>query len=172
MATIDPITYGTNLPKFLDLIAHAEGTSSSTITHHDGYDIIVSSISGPARFDGFACHPFCIPGAIRPPQVLNHAKPQLLSTAAGRYQLLGRYWPSYQAQLKLPDFGPLSQDKIAMRQIQECHALELVLHGQVEAAIAACRNIWASLPGNGYGQGGKTVAELMTFWGEGGAVNA
>jgi len=61
-------------------------------------------------------------------------------------------WPHYKALLKLPDFSPISQDLLALQHIRECRALPDVLAGRIETAISKCRNIWASLPGAGYGQ--------------------
>ena len=64
-------------------------------------------------------------------------------------------------QLELKDYSPASQDAVALRQIEERHATDLIMAGNVEAAIAACSNIWASLPGNSYGQGGHSMDTLL-----------
>ena len=166
MATINPGFYGAEVPAFLDMLAHAEGTSANPLTLHDGYDVIVDSIHGHLVFTDFDCHPFCVPGEPRPLQVLNHKTPPLESDAAGRYQLMARNWAPYKRDLGLPDFGPLSQDKIAIQQITECRALELVKAGRITQAIGACNRIWASLPGSPYGQGGKSLADLLEFYKE------
>jgi len=60
----------------------------------------------------------------------------------------------------LTDYSPASQDVVAIQQIKERKALPLIEAGDIQGAIAACSNIWASLPGNNYQQGGKTMAEL------------
>ncbi|MGC7995735.1 lysozyme, partial [Salmonella enterica] len=78
--------------------------------------------------------------------------PTLSSTAAGRYQLLARYFDAYKKQLNLPDFSPASQDAIALQQIKERGALADVDAGRFDIAVGKVRNIWASLPGAGYGQ--------------------
>ena len=88
----------------------------------------------------------------------------LKSTAAGRYQLLKRYWSHYRDLLKLSDFGPVSQDRIALRQILECKALPDVHAGRIPDAIAKCRNIWASLPGAGYGQHERKLDDLIAHY--------
>jgi muramidase (phage lysozyme) len=106
----------------------------------DGYNVLVGSTQRtPLLFDSYATHP----------NVYNR---RYNSTAAGRYQILARYWPHYRALLKLPDFGPVSQDLYAIQQLRERKALPLIEAGNVTAAIAKVSNIWASLPGAGYGQ--------------------
>ena len=91
------------------------------------------------------------------------------SSAAGRYQLLARYWNVYSRQLKLPDFGPLSQDLVAIQQIKERRAVELIEQGKIIEAIGRVKNIWASLPGAGYGQHEhKTNDLLMAYENSGG----
>ena len=139
------------LKAFLSLIAWSEGAS---------YNTIVSGLNGPATFDDFSDHPFA-PQFNRPP-VQWRVNPPAYSTAAGRYQLLYRWWVPYRAQLELNDYSPASQDAVALRQIEERHATNLIVAGNVEAAIEACSNIWASFPGNQYAQGGKSMAALLT----------
>ena len=144
------------LKAFLDLIAFSEGTSTSPITQNDGYDVIVSGINGPAIFTDYSDHPFASGGSVTVRSV-----PLLQSTAAGRYQILARYWSAYKAQLNLPDFSPQSQDAVALQQIKERKAIPMIEAGDIQGAITACSNIWASLPGNDYAQGGKSMDELL-----------
>ena len=49
------------------------------------------------------------------------------------------------------DFSP-SQDAVALQQIKERGALPMIDRGDIRQAIDRCSNIWASLPGAGYGQ--------------------
>ena len=77
--------------------------------------------------------------------------PKLKSTGAGRYQLLSRWWDAYRKQLGLKDFSK-SQDAVALQQIKERGALPMIDRGDIRQAIDRCSNIWASLPGAGYGQ--------------------
>ena len=149
------------LAKFLDLIAFSEGTSTSKLTQDRGYDVIVTGIDGPEIFSDYSEHPF----ASRPPKTIR-AVPLLQSTAAGRYQLLHRYWKVYKVQLGLPDYSPESQDSVALQQMKERHAVDMVLTGDIEGAIKACSNIWASFPGNSYGQGGHSMDELLEKYSE------
>lgn len=139
-----------NRKAFLDMIAHSEGTSTCKVSKHDGYDVIV----GGTVFTDFADHP----------RKLVTLNPRLKSTAAGRYQLLMRYWDVYKKQLKLPDFSPASQDAVAIQQIREQKALADVDAGRFEVAVAKCANIWASFPGAGYGQHENTLASLQAAY--------
>ena len=62
-----------------------------------------------------------------------------------------RWWDApYRKQLGLKDFSPKSQD--AVQQIKERGALPMIDRGDIRQAIDRCNNIWASLPGAGYGQ--------------------
>ena len=84
---------------------------------------------------------------------LSRAKPQNSNQQAlGRYQLLSRWWDAYRKQLGLKDFSPKSQDAVALQQIKERGALPMIDRGDIRQAIDRCSNIWASLPGAGYGQ--------------------
>ena len=51
----------------------------------------------------------------------------------------------------LKDFSPKSQDAVALQQIRGV-ALPMIDRGDIRQAIDRCSNIWASLPGAGYGQ--------------------
>lgn len=149
------------LAKYLNLIAFSEGTSTSSLTQNKGYDVIVTGVDGPEIFTDYSDHPF----ADRPAKVIR-TSPLLQSTAAGRYQLLYRYWKVYKVQLGLADYGPVSQDAVALQQMKEKHAIEMVLAGNIEGAIQACSNIWASFPGNSYGQGGHSMDVLLAKYSE------
>jgi muramidase (phage lysozyme) len=146
------------LKAFLDLIAFSEGTSTSPYTKNDGYDIIVDGLNSPHILEDYRGHPNIL--------VRVRAYPLLESTAAGRYQLLYRWYQPYCAQLGLKDFSPASQDAIALQQMKEHHAVALVEAGDIAGAIAACSTIWASFPGNSYGQGGHSPASLVAKYHE------
>ena len=151
---------GLNLLAFLDMLAFSEGTSNSPTTRDDGYDQIV----GRTRFTSYAAHPRVL---------VDLPRLGIKSTAAGRYQLLARYWDAYSAQLKLKDFSPINQDRIALQQIKERRAIEDINAGRFDAAVAKCRNIWASLPGAGYGQYEHKIDDLRAvFQRAGGTLGA
>ena len=151
----DSLAGSKNALAFLDMLAWSEGTSTSKYTRNDGYDVIVGGLNSPNTFTSYAGHPGVL--------VTVNTK-GLKSTAAGRYQLLKRYWSHYRDLLKLSDFGPVSQDRIALRQILECKALPDIHAGRAPDAIAKCRNIWASLPGAGYGQHERKLDDLIAHY--------
>ncbi|HCF2383593.1 TPA: glycoside hydrolase family 104 protein, partial [Pseudomonas aeruginosa] len=97
---------GRNVLAFLDMLAWSEGTS--TIRGSDnGYNVVV----GGGLFNGYADHP-------RLKVYLPRYK--VYSTAAGRYQLLSRYWDAYRESLALKGgFTPANQDLVALQQIKE-----------------------------------------------------
>ena len=143
-----------NLKAFLDMIAVSEGTAGKG---DDGYNVLV----GGALFESYDDHP----------RKLVWVRPGLASTAAGRYQLLKRYYDAYKKQLNLPNFSPLSQDLIAIQQIRERGALQDIEMGYITIAIDKVKNIWASLPGAGYGQHENKLDKLITtFIDAGGTV--
>lgn len=74
------------------------------------------------------------------------------STAAGAYQFLSRTWDGLTQQYPFPDFAPKCQDMGAVALIAGRGALQDVLDGRLDAAIAKCNKEWASLPGAPYGQ--------------------
>lgn len=137
-----------NLDAFLTMIAISEGTQS---IGDRGYNCIVGSTpQKPVLFDSYADHP----------RIKVNVRPGLVSTAAGRYQILERYFDAYKKQLNLPDFSPASQDRIAMQMIKECDAFIEVMAGDVRDAIAKCASRWASLAGSPYGQHTNSIAFL------------
>jgi muramidase (phage lysozyme) len=150
------ITIDVKLKTFLSLISWSEGTSIAPLTKNLGYDVIVTGIHGPSVFTDYTDHPFAHGGSVQ-----FHLNPPEFSTAAGRYQVLAHYFEAYKAQLGLPDFSPASQDRVAIQQISERNSIHLIEQGNIAGAITACSNIWASFPGNDYGQGGHSLAGLV-----------
>lgn len=153
---IEEAEHGENLGVFLDLVAYAEIGEPLLDVSSNGYDVLVGSTAeNPHLFHDYSTHP--LPKATDAIDLGGGLK----STAAGRYQFLSRDWLHYKNQLGLPDFGPASQDLWAMQLIKERGALDDVVEGRIEDAIVKCNNIWASLPGNSYGQPQKAMAELL-----------
>ena len=85
------------------------------------------------------------------PRKLVTLNPKLKSTGAGRYQLLSCWWGCLPQAKQLKDFSE-SQDAVALQQIKERGALPMIDRGDIRQAIDRCSNIWASLPGAGYGR--------------------
>jgi muramidase (phage lysozyme) len=146
-----------NQKAFLDMIAYSEGTYN---IGDRGYNCLVGSTpKHPLLFDSYADHP----------RIYNA---QFNSTAAGRYQLLGRWFDAYKELLKLPDFSPASQDSIALQQIKERRAFDDIEDGNIGSAVAKCSNIWASLPGSNYGQHVQNLEDLLQAYIEVGGILA
>lgn len=143
-----PMMGGGNVCAFLDMIAWSEGTAQ--IPGGDqGYAVLVgATVNTPLTFPSYATHP----------NVLNI---ECDSTAAGRYQLLHRYYVDYAALLRLPDFSPISQDRIAAQQIKESGAFAAILAGDFQTAVQKCNHIWASLTGSPYGQHTNSITDLL-----------
>jgi muramidase (phage lysozyme) len=156
----------TNRKAFLDMIAVSEGTSTSWATRNNGYDVIVTGVDGkPEIFFDYSDHPFA---KGRPSKVINRRG--LTSNAAGRYQFMLKDWRHYQTLLHLADFGPVSQDLWAMQLIRERAALPLIDGGKFDLAVARVRNLWASLPGAGYGQREHGIDKLRVAYVNAGGV--
>lgn len=144
---------GANVLRYLDLIAFSEGTSTIKASD-DGYNVLY----GGGLFTGYLDHPrqklaFPINGK------------SVTSTAAGRYQLLARYWDAYRVSLRLQGgFTAENQDRVALQQIKESRALDDIKAGRIQQAIAKCSNIWASFPGNTYAQNPHKLEKLLMQW--------
>lgn len=108
---------------FLETIAASEGAN---------YDTVV----GGGKFSDYSDHPNRV-------GVITGDGP---STAAGRYQITGTTWRRIRRQLGLTDFSPESQDRAAIELLRQRGALQDVMDGNVDAAIAKLGSEWQSLP--------------------------
>ena len=145
MARLSTLTQ--NQKAFLDMIAYSEIGPRLLAASDDGYNVIV----GGGLFNDYSTHPN---------KRIFISRYGIFSSAAGRYQLLKRYYDAYSKMLGLNDFSPESQDAIALQQIKERGALGYISAGDIEMAIYRCKNIWASLPGAGYGQNENKITSL------------
>src|SRR5690606_9753915 len=128
---------------FLRAIRLGEGTLAA-----DGYRRIV----GGELFDDFSDHPR---------RRVWIERYQVWSTAAGAYQFLAGTWDEMRAKYGLRDFSPGEQDRAAIGLLIRRGALEDVLAGRIEQAIAKCRLEWASLPGSPYGQRTESLQRVL-----------
>ena len=106
-------------------------------TRNHGYDVIVGG-------ELFTDYPITSQTCHAKPKNSNQQAPDATSFFPLR--------DAYRKQLGLKDFSPKSQDAVALRQIKERGALPMIDRGDIRQAIDRCSNIWASLPGAGYGQ--------------------
>lgn len=149
-----------NLAAFLDMIAWAEGTDNGRQRTMDrGYDVVV----GGQNFFGYDDHPRIL---------VEFPALKVKSTAAGRYQLLSRYWDAYKRQLNLTKFDPAAQDRVAIQQIKERRAIQQIERGDFEGAVRSVKNLWASMPGAGYGQHEQHIVKLAAAYEAAGGVVA
>ena len=147
-----------NRKAFLDTIAHSELGAKLLANSDDGYNVIV----GGTLFHDYSRHPNV---RVYLPKLKIH------STAAGRYQLLYRYWLHYTKALNLVGFGKDVQDTIALQLIRECDALDAIDAGHFTSAITKCKSRWASLPGAGYSQHENNIESLkMAYLTAGGVI--
>ena len=122
-----------NVAAFLDTLAFSEGTATHLLTRNNGYDVIVTGIDGkPEIFYRLSRSPV---RRWAPGEGLQSSRGK--STASGRYQQLYLFWPHYQKQLALPDFSPVSQDRLAIQLIRERGALEDLQQGRIGARFPA-----------------------------------
>ena len=133
-----------NVKAFLLMIQYSEGTAGVNAYR---------TLYGGGTFNDFSEHPN-----------QRITKYGITSTAAGAYQILYGTWIDIQRQLKLPDFGPASQDRAAIVLIKRRKALDDVMAGRFAQAIEKCRKEWASLPGAGYGQSEKSKTALLAVY--------
>lgn len=153
-----------NMGAFLYTIARSELPQPLVDCPAKGYNVVVGSTAkSPILFSDYSDHPR---------KLIDLPRLGIKSTAAGRYQIMQRYYEAYKISLKLPDFSPKSQDLIALQLIKECKAVQDIEEGKINSAIAKCRSRWASLPGAGYGQHENQISALLTIYqGAGGALN-
>jgi muramidase (phage lysozyme) len=130
-----------NIQAFLDTIAVSELGEKLVKLSDNGYNVIVGSTPAkPDLFTSYKDHP----------RKMVKLPNGITSSAAGRYQILKRYFDIYKGLLKLTSFDPASQDKIALQLIKECKALDDVEAGRFDVAIDKCKSRWASFPGANY----------------------
>jgi muramidase (phage lysozyme) len=148
----------TNLEAFLTMIGDSEGSNLAADPYRVTFGFkhtIIDLRDHPAVTGEWLGAPLDFLG----PQYKG-----LVSTAAGRYQIVKATWLGAQGVLKLADFGPASQDAAAMLLIKERGALDYVIAGQIAAAIDLCSTEWASLPGANRGQPEHSVEDLIAWY--------
>ena len=143
---------------FLDLIAQSEGTSTNPVSKNQGYDVIVTGVSGPNTFTDYTKHPFADG---RKPIVVRNSNPPLLSTASGRYQFIVETWDQLAKDFQLPNFSSIEQDFAAVQILKNCNAYDEILTNNIQTAIWRVSHIWASFPGNLFGQNPHTENFLL-----------
>ena len=98
-----------------------------------------------------------------------HAKPKTQINRRRTLPASSRWWDAYRKQFGLKDF-PEKSDAVALQQIKERGALPMIDRGDIRQAIDRCSNIWASLPGAGYGQFEHKADSLIAKFKEAGGT--
>ena len=148
---IQPQTYmnpidDPNVRAFLDMIGYSEGADYNTLF-------------GGGTFDSFYDHPR---------QVIS--KSGYKSSAAGKYQIIRKTWDDVAPKIGAQDFQPATQDAAAIYLIKRRGALNDVIAGNFTAAVQKVRKEWASLPGAGYGQPERDLAQLQAVYQQAGGT--
>ncbi|MFH7029377.1 MAG: lysozyme [Heteroscytonema crispum UTEX LB 1556] len=141
--------YSPKMQAFLATIRWAETGNSGT----ESYRKLVFN----GTFNNFSTHPLqkqCAP--------INGK--QVCSTAAGAYQMLDKSWYDLQSKLKLSDFSPVSQDRMAVEYIRRSGAIADIESGNFDKAACKVGRVWASFPCNSYNQNPKTTTELNNYY--------
>lgn len=156
----------TNVRAGLDVIAWAEGTERAA----DPYRVCYSYRH---TIRDLAEHP-AVSGEWKgePLDSLGPRYAGLVSTAAGRYQIIKRTWLSAKRALGLVDFSPESQDAAAVYLIKQRGALEDLQRGDLQAFCDKCAPEWASLPGSTSGQPQRKFAQLLDVFNQAGGTFA
>ena len=118
-----------NRKKFLDFIGESEGADYNTLV-------------GGKTFDDFSKHP----------NVVGLTTEEGPSRAAGKYMITHTTYKGQAPKLGITDFSPESQDKIALKLIEDKNALADVDSGNFETAIDKLGGVWASFPSSPYKQ--------------------
>lgn len=129
-AQLEKYAQNPRVRKFLDLIAHTEGTEGN------GY----RTAFGGGRLSSLSDHP-------RYSKTFKQKNGKTNKTsAAGRYQFLRGTWDGLARQYGLKDFGPQSQDIAAVALLAQNGALGRILKGDMQGAVRKAGPTWASLP--------------------------
>ena len=129
-AQLEKYLQNPNVRKFLDLIAHTEGTE------RNGY----RTAFGGGSLSSLNDHPRYLKTFKQKNGKTNK------TSAAGRYQFLRGTWDGLARQYGLKDFGPKSQDIGAVALLAQNGALGLILKGDMQGAVRKAGPTWASLP--------------------------
>lgn len=153
---------------FLYMIRASEHVYPRDVENDAAYGIFY----GGSTFKNFADHPVNTGekrGIPLPEAICKAAglRPGCVSTAAGAYQIIRPTWNRLRDKYGFPDFGKDSQDAAAIYLLVESGAYDLLVAGDIEGAIKKASKIWASLPGNQYQQGPKSLAYAIDRFNEG-----
>jgi muramidase (phage lysozyme) len=88
------------------------------------------------------------------------------TTAAGKYQFLGKTWTGLKNKLGLEDFSGPAQEAAAVELLREKGALDAIIKGDWTTALAKTGSTWASLPTSPYKQAKRSLDFVYNALGE------
>ena len=142
---------------FLDMLAWSEGTDNGRRENQKSW---LWRHCRRRLFTDYSDHP----------RKLVTLNPKLKSTGAGRYSFFPVGGMPTASSLAWKTSLPKSQDAVALQQIKERGALPMIDRGDIRQAIDRCSNIWASLPGAGYGRFRRKADSLIAKFKEAGGT--
>ena len=119
--------------------------------------MVMTSLSGRELF---AVTPITLAACAKPKTQINRRR-----TLPASFPLVG----CLPQAAWLKDFSP-KVAAVALQQIKERGALPMIDRGDIRQAIDRCSNIWASLPGAGYGQFEHKADSLIAKFKEAGGT--
>lgn len=165
----DPVeTSADRLGAFLYMIGAAEVSPQAMNS-----GLAYQTFYGGSRFHNMTDHPAITgekAGIRLPDEFCRRAGfgPGCVSTAAGAFQINAPTWRDVRIAgswgPRLPDFSAASQDEAARRILILCGALPFIEAGDFANALAAASVRWASLPGSTAGQGGRSFADVFSWY--------
>jgi len=160
------------LAAFLYMIRASEHRYPTDVVNDACYSLFYSRIP----FSDFSDHPVLtgeMKGVRLPDQMCRDSgyPPGCVSTAAGGYQIIKPTWIRARTAgtwgPRLPDFSKASQDEAARRILIMAGALDYVLNGDFDNAIAKASPQWASLPKSSANQNPRTWQYALARYDEG-----
>jgi muramidase (phage lysozyme) len=156
MITLDfpSLLSSANLRAFLRVIRAGESWNSHTDTEHDekAFRVRYHPKVFPTLFDSFDQHPRIFEPL---PDGSNRR-----SSAAGAFQITATTWDDMQSRYAGfgPTFTPWDQMACAVALIHTQGALDDVIDGRLDVALAKCGPRWASLPSSPLQDGGRKMS--------------
>ena len=148
----------TNRQAFIDMIAQSEVGAALLAATDNGYNVLYgASASNPTTFSDYSTHPDILIPIPGDPYGRN-------SSAAGRYQINFPTFQTLSRQTGLTDFSPATQDAMALQLAANKGALADIDAGNISAAIAKCKGVWASFAGATYGQHTNSLDSMLAWF--------
>ena len=167
---IAPIGQACVVAALLGMVAQTEGTASLPNGGYGSFAGGGTITSAPADLSGliggnssadWISNPEALSGH---PNVMVHLPRRdgsyIATSAFGRYQIMART----AAGDNFTNFSPAGQDAAATTLMSQRNMIAPAMNGDLSTAISRGSNEWLSLPGNSYGQGGKSMAAAQAAY--------